>query len=658
MANPTQGFQLARNIQLSYQPAAPKPLEFVDGRELAGQFDSGAMGRGVEAGLAIGGPLQNAAKLIEERDLKEKELAVRKIQAEGLSAYRQAVYGARANKINAATQADLENQTWLNDQLGATSDPNTGVVASTGDSADGNLPQWDTSGLFPDQTQPGALAPQPDSNDSTNSAEPAPEPLAQAAPAAQENLPAPQLAANTAPEEQLPKQQEPSLPSIETALPESPLAPAPEKLAAVVQELPADKQPPVAEPVAPPAAGPKEPPTEQPTAETAAQAAAPKPSSVVLTPDEMRAIEAKREGLIAMGLQRSIKNPDLWVGLQGKKRVTHLDPEVDERSKKKPTEDTMNPTANDRTISLPVDYANELGIPAVAPNPYYGLSQKEKEKMMVGAQKSGEKTLEGMDKEAQNSQSTIQNVKAFLDDNSREDNSLYNKYAPTSIPGVPGRTDIRDMQRIANLLIPTMRQGTGISRVTNMDMQIFKGSTLSPDNPPEVNRRIAMGLISAAQDAQEKKSFFENYLVGHGNLRFAEKNWQEYLDANPIYDPKSTPAEFDLNKGRLPWQEYFNGKNAALGQANAGTAPAPAAAPAMATTATSKEDGQANYFDSGEEVNSKNKAYLQRALNQKGDVILLDTRKVPQPKSQDDYDAIPSKSPYVDPKTGKIRLKV
>jgi hypothetical protein len=77
----------------------------------------------------------------------------------------------------------------------------------------------------------------------------------------------------------------------------------------------------------------------------------------------------------------------------------------------------------------------------------------------------------------------------------------------------------------------------------------------------------------------QKLKFFESYASAHsGSLRGAEEYWNQYLNSNPIFDPKKS-GKYALNENRQSWQEFFAGKRAQP------SAPAPSAAPAAPSAA-------------------------------------------------------------------------
>jgi hypothetical protein len=130
----------------------------------------------------------------------------------------------------------------------------------------------------------------------------------------------------------------------------------------------------------------------------------------------------------------------------------------------------------------------------------------------------------------------------------------------------------KDAARVVSLVIPT----TGFGRVTNRDLQLFQAGTIGTDKGRLTNDRISQGLRLQIQNDEDYRDFAQSYFSNHLTLDGAPLAWQEYLDHNPIFDPKSLPAaatlqqvkEFihgghlpELNGNRQGWREYFQDRN-------------------------------------------------------------------------------------------------
>lgn len=118
--------------------------------------------------------------------------------------------------------------------------------------------------------------------------------------------------------------------------------------------------------------------------------------------------------------------------------------------------------------------------------------------------------------------------------------------------------EIQEMQALTDRITPLMRAGMP-GAASDTDVRMFRGATFGPDKAPEVNRNIITGMKSAAQNAQDRLAFMEAYVGQTNTLRGANEAWQDYLNANPIFDPNGNPSMPTLNANRQSWREYFSG---------------------------------------------------------------------------------------------------
>lgn len=112
----------------------------------------------------------------------------------------------------------------------------------------------------------------------------------------------------------------------------------------------------------------------------------------------------------------------------------------------------------------------------------------------------------------------------------------------------------KEMQAITDSLTPAMRQGLP-GAASDRDVAMFRGGLFSLDKKPETNQALILGFKAAKQNLLNKQSFFEAYLAQNNTLAGADARWNEYLQANPIFDPSVT--EMRLNPNRKTWENYF-----------------------------------------------------------------------------------------------------
>lgn len=121
----------------------------------------------------------------------------------------------------------------------------------------------------------------------------------------------------------------------------------------------------------------------------------------------------------------------------------------------------------------------------------------------------------------------------------------------------------KEMDSIASEIAPQLRApGSGSS--SDKDVKMFKNATVSVLNKPQVNKNIITARKAAAQNKIDQVEFLREYQAAYGHTKGAEKAWNEYLNANPIFDSKATVQEMTLNQDRLKYQDYFALKNAGV----------------------------------------------------------------------------------------------
>lgn len=191
------------------------------------------------------------------------------------------------------------------------------------------------------------------------------------------------------------------------------------------------------------------------------------------------------------------------------------------------------------------------------PNPTENLSPKIAADLMTDEYKKANAELTDMRKSLEPAQKAVRLAERFQELLAVQDTGGWYR----KIPGaqtVESALDpqIEEMWSITDQLTPLMRQGLpGAS--SDRDVVMFRGATVSPDKRPEVNRNIILGFQTAAQNAQDRLAFMEEYLGQHKTLRGADAQWRKYLEANPIFDPNSTPERPALNGQRQSWRDYF-----------------------------------------------------------------------------------------------------
>lgn len=202
--------------------------------------------------------------------------------------------------------------------------------------------------------------------------------------------------------------------------------------------------------------------------------------------------------------------------------------------------------------------AAAVGVPLYdGPNPYDGLDK-------VGARQQRmnyEKKLLKMQDATEDASKDISQMDTFLNLNEK-----LNENAKKSIVGYGGTggvsgsipfrgkfdDDFATMDSIAAEIIPRMRT-PGSGSTSDFDAKMFAKGTVGADKLYQTNKNIGMAYKMNKQNELDKADFFENYLSVNGHLRGAQKQWQNYLNSNPIFKND----KFDLNENRKSWSQYF-----------------------------------------------------------------------------------------------------
>src|SRR5512143_3636336 len=249
----------------------------------------------------------------------------------------------------------------------------------------------------------------------------------------------------------------------------------------------------------------------------------------------------------------------------------------------------QDPTQLARMAGLPFDFSSggggpnpaamgaALGLPppppAVSPA---GMSQKSREAFRLARAKATDQRLSAID-EANKSADIEYPVQRFLELNQQNPTGGWR-----SLPGIQDlltkfSAPRQEMESITSRLVPQLgRQGLPGS-ASNLDVQMFRSAVVSPDKSVQANMSIGNGLIAQQQRNKQHAEFLHAYADAYGNdLRGADQAWQQYVDANPIFDPEAAAkGEPSLNQNRMTWQQFFSsrGQPAAAAPAAGGERP-------------------------------------------------------------------------------------
>lgn len=200
--------------------------------------------------------------------------------------------------------------------------------------------------------------------------------------------------------------------------------------------------------------------------------------------------------------------------------------------------------------------AEQLGLPVPPTNPFDNpnLDKIGRRQLATSLQKQGQKELDDLGGEISKERLMVNDMKRFTDLNATTDTGgLMGTAIPRTLRSLVD-PKVAEMQSLTAKVAPNMRpEGSGAT--SNYDAQQFERATVGVDKPRETNTNIAKARSFALENKQNYKTFKEEYLSTFGHTRGADGAWQEYLDANPIFDPAK--QDFSLNKKRRGWKEFF-----------------------------------------------------------------------------------------------------
>ncbi len=228
--------------------------------------------------------------------------------------------------------------------------------------------------------------------------------------------------------------------------------------------------------------------------------------------------------------------------------------------------------------------ASGLGVPVAKTQPGANLTPKERDKLLAKMRLSAEKKIETADEGLGDAKAAAEQAKRFVE--------ILNK-EPVQQGVIMGRgpaltENAQIMDEIRDFLTPRMRV-PGSGATSDFDARMFQGATLGRQKGVEQNKAIAQGIIARAELLEQRQQFMRDYLETNDHLEGSEREWKNYLNANPIFTKDSSPGSLKLNDKRQSYQEFFGGNVKAAptapegkpAQKSSGTSPAPAQTPGI-----------------------------------------------------------------------------
>lgn len=157
--------------------------------------------------------------------------------------------------------------------------------------------------------------------------------------------------------------------------------------------------------------------------------------------------------------------------------------------------------------------------------------------------------------------------------------------AGLSLPGAMalrtflGDSELSEMERLNNELAPLQRAPNS-GAMSDKDLAVFQRSIVSPALDPAANAQYIAVTRAAAQRAKDYQDFLQTYRArfGVGSLADGKRAWQEYTNANPLFQDNGS-----VNRGVRSWRDFYSGEKPkqAQPQRQPARASQPARAPAV-----------------------------------------------------------------------------
>jgi hypothetical protein len=224
------------------------------------------------------------------------------------------------------------------------------------------------------------------------------------------------------------------------------------------------------------------------------------------------------------------------------------------------------------------ELAGKLGVPQADTDPYRGLDRKNAQALYKSNHQRVEKELDKGEEEMIAAKNRQADAKRFLALNEETGTGgIYKVPGSQSVAGLFSN-NMQEMSAITDRLTPKMRE-PGAGATSDFDANLMRNALFGPTKDREVNKNVATAMIQKDQNVIDYQQFKRDYFDANGHIGGAERAWRQYLNANPIFDPKAKEGSYALNPNRVSYREFFGGKQTPAQDA------APAAAPAASAAA-------------------------------------------------------------------------
>ena len=119
-----------------------------------------------------------------------------------------------------------------------------------------------------------------------------------------------------------------------------------------------------------------------------------------------------------------------------------------------------------------------------------------------------------------------------------------------------GDPELSEMERLNNELAPLQRQPNS-GAMSDKDLSVFQRSIVSAELDPSANAQYIAVTRAAAKRAKDYQDFLQTYRArfGVGSLADGRRVWQEYVNANPLYNDNGS-----VNQGVRSWRDFYSGQ--------------------------------------------------------------------------------------------------
>lgn len=208
-----------------------------------------------------------------------------------------------------------------------------------------------------------------------------------------------------------------------------------------------------------------------------------------------------------------------------------------------------------------IQLAQQSGVPVIpGGNPYQGQTPVEQQKNAAAARVAGTVALKDSDAQAQAAAGQIADLQRFKQvaqdvPTGPDWANTQARWLATQVGGA-NSDKLQQLRQLSAVMVPTMRAGTGITRVAVRDVNLFQQMVPGEQNSPAVNAQIADAAIAKVKQGLEYNRFQHAYLEANSSLAGSESAWDRYLEANPLLATDKS-GNFTVNPNRQTFSDYF-----------------------------------------------------------------------------------------------------